>query len=92
MSEEAPANRPETGAMRFGSDWTGAFIRGDDAFGYALALEVLIKGDPDDASIAISRMVLAGLLEVLKSSDENRNPQSSRQQLIAFNRCLPEFK
>ena len=86
MAKEAPANRPETGAMRFGDDWLGAFIRGDDAFGYACALEVLIKGDPDEASVIISRTVLGGLLEILRSSHEHEKIGES-QQLKPFSEC-----
>ena len=36
--------RPETGGMRFGDDWRGVFIRGDDAINYYLHLISLIKG------------------------------------------------
>jgi len=32
-------NRVETGPVRFGTDWTGLFIRGDNAYGYALHLQ-----------------------------------------------------
>lgn len=46
-------SRPETGPMKFGDDWTGVFIRGDEALmGYApaleralVALEALWQGD-----------------------------------------------
>jgi len=30
--------RPETGAMQFGDDWPGLFVRGDNATGYHTAL------------------------------------------------------
>jgi hypothetical protein len=35
--------RLETGALRAGSDFTGAFIRGDDAQGFLLSLKVVIQ-------------------------------------------------
>lgn len=37
-----PAQTPrvETGPVRFGDDWTGVFIRGDNAFAYLLALGI----------------------------------------------------
>lgn len=34
-------SRVETGPLKFGKDWTGIFIRGDDAVAMAAALEVL---------------------------------------------------
>ncbi len=34
-------SRVETGPLRFGSDWTGIFIRGDNAVAMAADLEVL---------------------------------------------------
>jgi len=76
--------------MRFGNDWRGAFIRGDDAFGYAQALEILLKGKPDDFSLTISRAVLEGLLGVLKSSNEHEKLAEDPQQLKPFPECLPD--
>lgn len=32
-------SRVETGSVRFGTDWPGVFIRGDDALAYATAIE-----------------------------------------------------
>jgi hypothetical protein len=34
-------SRVETGPLRFGNDWTGIFIRGDNAVSMAADLEVL---------------------------------------------------
>ena len=31
--------RAETGAMKFGDDWRGVFIRGDNAFHFAMVLD-----------------------------------------------------
>jgi hypothetical protein len=36
------SDRPETGPMKFGDDWTGVFIRGDNAAGYVTALRALV--------------------------------------------------
>lgn len=36
--------RVETGAVQFGSDWPGVFLRGDDAFALAMHLRDLIGG------------------------------------------------
>lgn len=37
LPEQSP--RVETGPVRFGDDWTGVFIRGDNAFGYIMAID-----------------------------------------------------
>lgn len=37
------AQRPETGPMKFGDDWTGLFIRGDNALYYATQLNAIIQ-------------------------------------------------
>lgn len=34
--------RPETGPMRFGDDWYGVFIRGDNALGHMVALKTFL--------------------------------------------------
>lgn len=44
----ATENRIETGAIRFGDDWPGVFIRGDDAAYYALTIDTLMKHDKND--------------------------------------------
>lgn len=40
-----PAQTPrvETGPVKFGDDWTGLFIRGDNAMYYALCIRSLIE-------------------------------------------------
>lgn len=35
--------RPETGPMKFGDDWTGLFIRGDNAAAYAMYLDDVLN-------------------------------------------------
>jgi hypothetical protein len=40
------ALRAETGAIKFGDDWTGVFIRGDNAATYALALSLVLADKP----------------------------------------------
>lgn len=45
---EDPQTRPETGPMKFGSDWRGVFIRGDSAIGYWMALEGFLRSQPKD--------------------------------------------
>ncbi len=49
--------RVETGAVQFGDDWPGVFIRGDNAGYYAMCLKSMLDGD-DNAMI---RMILTDL-------------------------------
>lgn len=60
-------NRVETGAVRFGDDWPGVFVRGDNAMAYALNLETALNHLP--ASHAIIGAHLRGLVRVLRSCD-----------------------
>lgn len=56
--------RVETGAVQFGDDWPGVFIRGDNAGYYALMLESVLRGDNDPyALIAVN-----SLLRLLRES------------------------
>jgi hypothetical protein len=56
--------RPETGAMKFRGDWPGVFIRGDNALGYAMSLEVIL----DDAhTLPFYRAKLRALVGLLRS-------------------------
>jgi len=59
------SKRPETGPMQFGSDWTGIFIRGDNAGGYALSLRELLDG----TDTAMHRLVVEDLLRTLQGRD-----------------------
>lgn len=77
MSESQPirelpaqASRVETGPTRFGDDWCGLFIRGDNAFAYSLAVEATLMWLPADAVILKSQMT--NLLQDLQSCDERR--------------------
>ena len=38
-----PGERVSTGAIRFGSDWPGIFIRGDEAIGMSLQLKFIAE-------------------------------------------------
>jgi hypothetical protein len=41
LPEQTP--RVETGSVRFGGDWPGVFIRGDNAAYYAASLSVVLR-------------------------------------------------
>lgn len=58
-------DRVETGAVQFGDDWPGVFIRGDNAFAYAMALETVLDGRKDVFAEANAR----NLVNLLRSSD-----------------------
>lgn len=76
------SERAETGTMRFGTDWTGVFIRGDNAFYYAMRLRGLIaRGKTADVNMVTCRVV-EGLCELLESSHEGRMPKP--QEMLPF--------
>lgn len=56
-------DRVETGPVQFGDDWPGVFIRGDNAFGYAMALEAIVNGHDDPIAEAMAE----GLVQILRS-------------------------
>jgi hypothetical protein len=53
--------RVETGVTQFGDDWPGVFIRGDDAFAFALYLES-VERTGDEINVE-------GLLNLLRECD-----------------------
>lgn len=65
----AQARRVETGPVRFGDDWPGYFIRGDNAFGEAMTIASCVhQGDRDPHQAwPIVRMVLANTYQGLGS-------------------------
>ena len=71
--------------MRFGEDWTGVFLRGDNA-GYFVLLvrEALLTSTLDP----ITRATLEGFLETIQGSDERRSGENV-QLLKPWKDCLP---
>jgi hypothetical protein len=58
--------RVETGAVQFGEqDWPGVFIRGDNAFHFAIHLRNILENEGGPATM--SRIVVQGLLDLLDS-------------------------
>jgi len=81
---ERVSKRPETGTMQFEGDWSGVFIRGDNAFGYAMALERYLQGEREDfLSVEVP---LQGLLALLKDSNECSEDHTS-QRLRPWKEC-----
>jgi hypothetical protein len=61
--------RVETGAVQFGDDWPGVFIRGDEALSYIIDLKVALKKLPPDKEVEYIR--LTKLLRALQSCRQN---------------------
>lgn len=98
--EGGPEPRVETGSLTFGNDWPGCFIRGDNAFAYAEALQVLldktrtalqtIEGHGDIESYT-AVLTLEGLLKVLRDTrvGHPKTSQHVEQRVLPFKDCLP---
>lgn len=72
-----PHNGPrvETGPVQFGDDWPGVFIRGDNAFGYAMALRAFLHG------VLFYREQVIDLLDLLLSCNLSLT-EEDRQRII----------
>lgn len=81
---ELPAveKRVETGPVRFGDDWTGVFIRGDNAFGLLAHLCPMIETMPKDSlSDMLTRSAVVQVCRLLASSIEGPHGESIRARL-----------
>lgn len=71
IDRDSSLPRVETGPVKFGDDWTGTFIRGDNAANYSMHLEMVIDILERVPNIyPLITPVLRGLLDDLKSSNE----------------------
>jgi hypothetical protein len=61
----AQAVRVETGAVQFGDDWPGVFIRGDNALYFAYMLDLAMNGNDD----WLTKAAVEGLRRLLVSCD-----------------------
>ena len=63
------SERVETGAVQFGEDWPGLFIRGDNAIHYRMclqtALRMIDKAPKDSLFDAIAIVGLKGLVDLM---------------------------
>jgi hypothetical protein len=73
--------RPETGPMTFGDDWTGVFIRGDNACFYSHALLKVARTLPE----GFDRIQLESLARLLGSAFQGSTPS---QEMRAFCECF----
>lgn len=58
------AKRVEDGAIRFGTDWPGTFLRGDTSFHYAMMLKAYVEGHRGP----FADLALKGLADTLSRS------------------------
>lgn len=84
-------NRAETGVMRFDGDWRGVFIRGDNAFGYAMYLKAVLESSEPESTLKMYSAGLRGLLGLLLSSDE-RNKDVPTQRMRPYDHCTAEVE
>lgn len=78
--KEKPPTRPETGPMKFGDDWCGVFIRGDNAAYFSMQIELCLEHIPD----SLPKFILENLKDTLSRSLYNEN---DNQQLKPFEEC-----
>jgi hypothetical protein len=83
--------RAETGNMAFANDWTGVFIRGDNAFNYKNALDRLLQimttvPDANDNMSVISTSIVRELSELLGASNET-GTLGPVQEMKMFEEC-----
>lgn len=74
-------SRIETGVVQFDDDWPGVFIRGDNAFGYAMTVKQAAEAI-HDPSLAFLRLNLAGLAELLASCQVKGGQQPEGTQHV----------
>lgn len=86
----------ESGALAFGADWPGLFLRGDDSLHYAqhlrsllAATEKVIAADPDAVGPEVyhAMVVLPNLVRKLQSVDVS-DPLQKHVQLRSARECL----
>ena len=75
MAPDGPAPRVESGAVQFGNDWPGLFLRGDDAFDLAMKIKAIgaflhsipdkVKVEEGGAELALAYMRLRNLQDTI---------------------------
>lgn len=84
--------RAESGYMKFGEDWRGVFIRGDNAYLYALHLAELLRDKEGVARSELSpfnRAVLRGLLRLLEGANEHEHPEGPEDSAVRAQHLKP---
>lgn len=84
--------RTETGPLKIGDDWTGAFIRGDEALGYANTLRMMATHGTLDPRYIQDGSILGRLIRILESCRESGERTMQRHQFSPVThvceRCL----
>lgn len=70
---EYKGKRLETGPVKIGNDWTGIFMRGDNALATALYLRELLKATDSDQIDPILTAMIQGHIRLLESCVEGEN-------------------
>lgn len=75
------STRLETGIVQCGkADWPGLFIRGDNAFGYAIALQEVLPFIKENNAVQASS--IEALINRLKSCDVGQHDRSDVQMIM----------
>lgn len=72
---KGPNPRVETGAVQFGDDWPGYFIRGDDALHFCKVIDILInkaEASPQDSLFNLQVAQLKNLQEDIQKNTLGR--------------------
>lgn len=64
--------RIETGNLKFENDWTGLFIRGDEAFALSMDLESILNKLDDDNLNIYEKSSLKYIINLMKNTNENK--------------------
>jgi hypothetical protein len=82
---ESKTPRVETGPVKFGDDWAGIFIRGDNALGYAHYLAAILAQSKASTVCPIYSQAIKGLIALLQDADERKvaMPEEPVKDLIA---------
>jgi hypothetical protein len=81
--------------MRFGGDWTGVFIRGDNAAYYAMQLNYLLDRlteleQGDDKETFMFKATIRGLMSDLSSCLHTTGKDPAAQVMKEFEECIDE--
>lgn len=79
--------RAESGPVKFKNDWTGVFIRGDNALAYVLYLQKLLDEVSQNSDDIIAVSYLQGLINLLSSCEEFSSENKNIQLLKTFEEC-----
>lgn len=68
--------------MRFGDDWPGVFLRGDDALPLASSIENILTAIVNLPGMHTEKLTLNRFIKVLSSCDARSNPKAQNAMLV----------